>query len=103
MTDSRTNAELAAQLQNIPPGGHLCLFYDKDPAEQMTAIVPFIQDGLVRDEQFVYVADDQTVDKLTGQLKESGVDVGTETKRGRLVLWTRNEWRQPGDLDSARK
>ena len=103
MSESRIDAELAAQLQKIPPGGHLCLFYEKNPLEQMPAIVPFVQDSLVRSEKFVYVADDQTVDQITEHLKAAGIDVQTESARGRLAFWSRNNWRQPGELDSLRK
>jgi len=29
------DSELAQQILNLKNGDHLCLFYDKDPAEQM--------------------------------------------------------------------
>jgi signal transduction histidine kinase len=103
MSESSMGAELAAELQRIPPGGHICLFYDKDPVEQLPAIVAFVQDSLVRDEKFVYVADDQTVEQITAYLKVGGVDVQSEISRGRLAFWTRDNWRQPGELDSLRK
>ena len=96
-------SELTQEILNLRPGDHLCLFYDKDPREQMPALVPFIQDGLSRDEQFVYIADDQTVEDLEGQLQQSGINVGQECDRGALKLWTRREWRQPGELSSERK
>src|SRR5690349_14714897 len=98
-----SNTELADELRSIPPGGHLCLFYDKKPEEQMSAIIPFVQDGLTRDERFVYVADDQSVEQLAGHLKQGGINVETDMSHGRLTLLTRNEWRQPGELDSAKK
>jgi PAS domain S-box-containing protein len=97
------NSELAEKISQIEPGGHLCLFYDKDPAEQMPALIPFIQEALAKDEQFIYIADDYTVDALTPRLSESGIDVGQEAKSGRLKLWTRKEWRQPGELSSDKK
>ena len=71
-------SELTEEILNLRSGDHLCLFYEKDPAEQMPALVPFIQDGLSRDEQFVYIADDQTVEELEGRLQQSGIDVGKE-------------------------
>src|SRR5207248_10973273 len=95
--------ELAEQMLELEQGDHLCLFYEKDPAEQMPALLPFIQDGLSRDEQFIYVADDQTVDDLGNRLEASGIDVGKQIERGRLKLWTRREWRQSGDLVSSKK
>ena len=96
-------SELAQEIVKLRPGDHLCLFYEKDPREQMPALVPFIQDGLSRDEQFVYIADDQTVEDLEGRLQQNGINVGQECDRGALKLWTRNEWRQPGELSSERK
>jgi PAS domain S-box-containing protein len=96
-------SELAEQIQNLKDGCHLCLFYEKDPAEQMPALVPYIQDGLRRDEQFIYIADDQTVDDLIARLEQSGINVDRESSRGALNLWTRQEWRQPGELSSEDK
>ncbi|HEX5019527.1 MAG TPA: PAS domain S-box protein [Candidatus Binatia bacterium] len=96
-------SELAEEILNLKDGSHLCLFYEKDPAEQMPALVPYIQDGLRRDEQFIYIADDQTVDDLTERLEQSGINVDRESRRGALNLWTRREWRQPGKLSSENK
>ncbi len=88
---------------SLHQGDHLCLFYEKDPAEQMSELIPFVQDGLVRNEQCIYIADDQTVEELGERLEQSGINVGHESERGRLKLWTRREWRHSGDLNSARK
>src|ERR1044071_1865159 len=95
--------QLADEILRLRDGDHLCLFYEDDPGEQMQALIPFIQDALSKDEQFVYIADDQTVDQLAANLETSGVTVGTEIERGALKLWTRREWRQPGRLSSKRK
>jgi len=95
--------DLAEQISTLEAGGHLCLFYDKDPAEQFHALVPFIRDGLDRDEQFIYIADDQTVDELAGHLQRHDIDIAGETRSGRLRLCTRKEWRQAGELDPEKK
>jgi two-component system, cell cycle sensor histidine kinase and response regulator CckA len=97
------DSELAQRILSLKDGDHLCLFYDKDPAEQMPALVPFIQDALSKNEQFIYIADDQTVDELAARLHLSGIDLGKEQDRGALKLWTRREWRQPGKLSSKKK
>ena len=89
------DSALAQQILNLKDGDHLCLFYDKEPGEQMPALVPFIQDALSKDEQFIYIADDQTVDELAGRLQLSGINLSQELDRGALKLWTRREWRQP--------
>jgi hypothetical protein len=80
------DSELAQQILDLKDGNHLCLFYEKEPAEQMPALVPFIQDGLSRDEQFIYIADDQTVGELAQRLEQSGINVGEELNRGALKL-----------------
>ena len=95
--------ELAEQILSLQPGDHLCLFYDREPAEQMPAIVPFVQQALQRDEQFVYVADDHTVEELTERLEQGGIGVKQETDRGRLKLWTRREWRSPEPFAADQK
>src|ERR1051326_4247506 len=96
-------SELTREILNLQQGDHLCLFYEHDPAEQMPALVPFIQDALTKDEQFIYIADDQTIEQLRERLNTSGINVGKETEKSRLKLWTRNEWRQPGELSSEKK
>jgi PAS domain S-box-containing protein len=97
------DSELKREILNLKDGDHLCLFYEKDPAEQIPALVPFIQGGLSNDEQFIYIADDQTVDELAGRLEQSGINIAREIDRGALKLWTRQEWRQPGKLSSKKK
>jgi hypothetical protein len=98
----RAHATSGAAL-TIPAGGHLCLFYDDDPREQLPAIVPFISQGLEQGERCVYVADDLTVIQIHRALADHGVDALREMARGALVLLTRADWRQPGELDSQRK
>ena len=100
---SVAESELAEHLNRLPSGQHLCLFYEKDPAEQLPALVPFIKKGLAENEQIIYIADDQTVDELAFCLEQKTIDVAEETQRGSLRLWTRSEWRQPGELDSRKK
>ncbi len=96
-------SELTQEILNLKDGDHLCLFYEKNPAEQMPALIPFIQDGLSKNEQFIYIADDQTVDELADRLERSGINIAPEIDRGALKLWTRKEWRQPGRLSAKKK
>jgi PAS domain S-box-containing protein len=95
--------EMTEQIWSLQPGDHLCLIYEKDPAEQMPVLIPFIKQGLAGGERCIYIADDHTVDEVARTLEASGVEVDKESERGALLLWTRKEWRQPGDLDSERK
>lgn len=101
--DRPVDSTLVDEVRGLKQGGHLCLVYDDDPAEQMPALLPFIQRGLEDGEQCLYVADDLTVDELRDALAAHGIDVVGETARGALLLWTREQWRQPGELNSAAK
>jgi PAS domain S-box-containing protein len=95
--------ELVSAVLDLRSGDHLCLVYDEDPSEQLPAILPFLRQGLIAGEQCVYVADDHTLDDFREALISYGIDVATEEERGSLLLWTRDDWRQPGELESLRK
>lgn len=94
---------LVSEMLALKQGEHLCLIYRDDPAEQLGALVPFISQGLRNGEQCVYIADDQTVDELRDALDSYGINVEAGTASGALQLWTRDEWRQPGELNSVLK
>jgi PAS domain S-box-containing protein len=95
--------DLVSAVLDLRPGDHLCLIYDDDPAEQLPVILPFLRQGLTAAEQCIYVADDHSIGGFRAALTAFGIDVEAEEARGALLLWTRNEWRQPGELDSDRK
>ena len=95
--------QLIDPICNIEPGGHLCLFYEKEPAEQIPILMPFIQQGLCRGEQFIYIADNITVQALAAHLSRNGIDVPKESATGRLVMQTGTEWSHPGDPDTNQK
>lgn len=101
--DAGTPSALSRGVSTIAPGGHLCLFYNDDPREQLAALVPFMHQGLDSGERCVYVADDLTIFELHQALTDAGVDVLREMTRGALLLLTRADWRQPGELDSDAK
>jgi signal transduction histidine kinase len=87
----------------LKQGEHLCLIYEDDPAEQLGALLPFLSQGLRNGEQCVYIADDHTTDELRAALDAYGVDTRVHEASGALQLWTRDEWRQPGELNSILK
>ena len=93
----------APDVLSLKPGEHLCLVYDDDPAEQLGAMIPYLKQGLDGGERAVYVCDDNTLDDVRAALEESGVDVERATSQGSLVLWTREQWRGAGELDSVQK
>lgn len=94
---------LERQVLDLEQGSHLCLIYERDPLEQMPALIPFIKQALEGNEQFIYIADDIPVEHLSLILKINGIDVEAQGSRGALKLWTRTEWRQPGELDPRKK
>ncbi|HEX3036036.1 MAG TPA: MEDS domain-containing protein [Thermodesulfobacteriota bacterium] len=94
---------LEQEILNLKQENHLCLIYDKDPLEQMPALIPFIKQGLENDEQFIYIADDISLEQLSLILKLNRIDVEAQSSRGALKLWTRKEWRQHGELDAQKK
>jgi signal transduction histidine kinase len=94
---------LVTEMLALKQGEHLCLIYRDDPAEQLGALLPFISQGLRNNEQCVYIADDHTVEGLRAALSNYGIDAPTSEASGTLQLWTRDEWRQPGELNSVLK
>jgi two-component system, chemotaxis family, sensor kinase Cph1 len=105
-SDVRADEAAAPRAQgvlSIPAGGHLCLFYNDDPREQLAAMLPFVSQGLANGERCIYVADDLTVFQLHRALASFGIDVLSEMARGALLLLTKSDWRQPGELDSQAK
>jgi hypothetical protein len=103
LTSSLIDPQLVNDVLALKQGDHLCLIYENEPAEQLPALLPFIRQGLENGEQCVYIADDHTVDELRAALISYGIDVGREERKRALLLWTRNEWRQPGNLESTKK
>lgn len=97
------SGEIARQILDLKQGDHLCLIYYQDPAEQMAAVIPYIKQGLSAGERCIYVADDQTTEEVARALEAGGIDVRQERERKSLGLWTRQDWRQPGELDPGKK
>jgi signal transduction histidine kinase len=95
--------DLVREVLSLNRGDHLCLVYEDDPLEQMPALLPYFQQGLQANEQCIYVADDLQLSQLQSLFEGFGIDTETRMREGSLLLWTREEWRQPGELDSAKK
>ncbi len=81
---------LEQQLAALGPGDHLCLIYET-PEEQFAAVVPFLRDGLAREQQCFYIADERTVSEVEGALRAAGVDVDAEEGRGALRIVSKRE------------
>lgn len=71
-------------------GQHVCLVYSSK-AEQMTAVVPWIVEGLKREEKCLYLADHNTADEIKTGLAKGGVNVEQECRRGALVFGGKHE------------
>jgi len=93
--------EHARQICEPGHGDHWCLIYES-AAEQMAVIVPFLQQGLARNECCISIADDPTVEDVAGALATRGVNVSHERERGALLLLTpRDTYLRAGAFDPA--
>ncbi len=82
--------DMEEALRSIRAHDHVCLIY-ADAAEQMRAMVPFVQLGLERGERCLYVADTTTVDAVGAAMRAGGVDVDAAAARGALTLATERQ------------
>lgn len=90
---------LKRQIQKIRAGDHVCLLY-KDLAEQMEAVVPYLQEGLTHGEACVYVVDDRISDQILRALTRAGVDVELQIERGSLAVKNKFQaYAQEGKFD----
>ncbi|MCJ7632039.1 MEDS domain-containing protein [Candidatus Bathyarchaeota archaeon] len=71
----------------IRPGDHLCSFYE-NKEEQFQVVVPFIVDGLVKNEKCLYIADENTVSEIKSGLIIHGIDVDERIRTGQLKIIT---------------
>jgi len=82
----------------LKQGEHLCSVYG-DTGELLTQAVPYLKAGLANGERCVYVADEHSKETIIQALKFWGVYTDHELDTGRLVFWTRHDYRQPGLFD----
>jgi CheY-like chemotaxis protein len=69
---------------------HVCFAY-ANKAEQMQAVVPWIQQGLRRGEKCRYIADHNSASDIQHELGRAGINVQHESERGALVFATKRE------------
>jgi signal transduction histidine kinase len=82
--------ELQRELQRMGHGDHLCLVYES-PEEQWEAIIPFMAEGLARNEACLYVLDDRELEEVRQAFLDRGVDVEAHERSGQLVFATKRE------------
>jgi signal transduction histidine kinase len=81
---------LAQQIQRLRHCDHVCLIYDSF-ADQMAALVPFIQEGLARGECCAYIVDDRTAEEVAEVLVRHGVDLTGAQASGAFVFLTKRD------------
>jgi two-component system, chemotaxis family, sensor kinase Cph1 len=88
----------AQRVACLKQGEHLCSVH-ADTGEMLTQVVPYLKAGLLNGERCIYVADENSPETLINALRSWGVNAELEMNRGRLVFWTRQNYRQPGAFD----
>jgi CheY-like chemotaxis protein len=78
-------SNLTRQLSVLGHGDHACLIY-RTEREQMETVVPFIKEGLDRNERCAYTAHGHTVGEMADLLTSAGIDVRRERGRGALIF-----------------
>ena len=90
----------AARFETVRPGQHACLFYE-DRTDQLTAVVSFIRNGLLRRERCVLLADPLSINYAKHGLSRAGIDVEREVERAALQLTSDREYLVNGRFDGA--
>lgn len=79
------NSQLKEQLIRLKLHDHVCAIYS-EPEEQFPAIAEFIKVGLARNEQCIYIADENSEDVVFRHLRAAGIDVDSRVGQGALIL-----------------
>jgi signal transduction histidine kinase len=82
--------ELQNEIRRMGHGDHLCLVYET-PEEQWAAVIPFMAEGLARNEACLYVADDRSLEEVRQAFLAHGVDVDFHVSEGRLIFASKRE------------
>lgn len=81
---------MSGNISEIELGDHAALFY-RTKTEQLEVVIPFIAIGLDRNEQCLYIAEDNTISEIRGKLQKYGVNVAAAEKKGALRVVTKHE------------
>ena len=83
-------------------GDHVCTLYTSGE-QQLAAAVEYVKDGLARGERCLYVCCEHPLPEFRQALRDGGVDVEAEEKRGALLLVTKeNGHLAGGEFDPDR-
>ncbi|WP_433624271.1 MEDS domain-containing protein [Halomicrococcus sp. NG-SE-24] len=69
---------------------HLALVYETRE-EQLEAVVPFVEQGLERDERCMYIADENSEAEIIAAMRRSDVDVDAALESGALTLHSKQD------------
>ena len=83
-------SSLTRHLSVLGRGDHACLVYETE-REQLETVVPFIKEGLGRNEQCSYVVHEHTAEEASALFASAGIDVRREQRRGALNFSTSRE------------
>jgi len=89
---------LTAQIARLRHGDHVCAFYN-DFADELSILIPWVQEALVRGERCIYVTDERTAEGVTEALVQSGIDVEKESRLENLRFLTKSQWRHGDSFD----
>ena len=91
MNDTKTHPfKLVDTLKKIDVHDHLCLIYDS-PADQLAAVVPFIRFGLERNQQCIYIVDDNTATVVLDAMRDDGIDINAKLGSRALIIAYKQE------------
>jgi PAS domain S-box-containing protein len=79
----------SVELETLASGDHLCFIY-RSREEQMSVIIPFILEGLKRNEKCLYVVDENTEEDIVEEIKKH-CDVEGYITSGQLVILRKEE------------
>ncbi|WPB78306.1 MEDS domain-containing protein [Archangium violaceum] len=71
-------------------GDHLCLVYENSE-EQWEAVIPYMAEGLARNEACLYVIDEHSLDEVRRAFIARGVDIDAHVRSGQFVFSTSRE------------
>ncbi len=77
-------------VESLELGDHIAFFY-REVAEQLEVVIPYVTDGLKKNQRCLYIADDGNVSSIAHHLEEAGVDVEAEGRRGALVVTSKGK------------
>ena len=90
------------EIDGLKLGDHLCWIYRND-LEFRSFLVPFLHDGLKRNERVLCILDGQTAPKILKYLEDDGLETSTALPRCRLqILTTTETYLREGVFDPER-